>query len=67
MNRIPQGLLPIACDSLGNLLLLDIGAKRFGFVYFWDHEEEGDGEDDPTWNNISIVAPSFDRLISSLE
>lgn len=64
-NRIPQGLLPVACDPFGNLLLLDLGEKNRGSIYFWDHETES--MEEPTWENIFSVAPSFDSFYSSLK
>jgi hypothetical protein len=63
-DRCPKGLLAIACDPFGNLILLDIGAKKVGNIYFWDHELES--EDDPTWENISFVATSFEEFEHSL-
>ena len=63
-DRIPSGLLPVACDSFENLVLIDVGAKEVGSVYFWDHEKES--MDEPTWENISLVAPSFTALEQTL-
>ena len=56
-DRIPKGVMPIACDSFGNLVIIDVGAKAFGSVYFWDHEKES--MEEPTWDSILQVAPSF--------
>ena len=64
-DRIPQRMLPIACDSFGNLVLLDAGAKSAGAVCFWDHEKET--MDDPTWDNVAVVAPSFSEFVNALE
>jgi len=63
-ERIPDGLLPIGCDSFGNLVLLDGGVKSTGAIYFWDHELES--MDDPTWDNISFIASSFSEFANSL-
>jgi hypothetical protein len=63
-GRYPEMLLAIGCDSFGNLLLLDLGAKNNGAVYFWDHERESMNE--PTWENISLVATSFQGFVDSL-
>ena len=63
-DRIPGGLLPIACDPLGNLVLLDLGEKAYGSVYFWDHEHES--MDEPTWDNIAVVARSFAEFTATL-
>lgn len=64
-DRIPRKLLPIACDPFGNLVLLDLGARVRGSVYFWDHERENpDGE--AGWDNMALVASSFGNFISTL-
>jgi hypothetical protein len=63
-GRIPQGHLPIACDSLGNLVLLSVNPGDYGAIYFWDHERElpRPGSRD----NLYIVASSFEEFIESL-
>lgn len=63
-DRFPNGLMPIACDSFGNLVLIDLGAKAIGTVYFWDHEKES--MDEPSWENISVVASSFTAFEQAL-
>jgi hypothetical protein len=64
-DRIPQKLLPIACDSFGNLILLDAGANLPGAGCFWDHEKES--MDEPNWENISVVAQSFKEFLRILK
>lgn len=64
-DRIPPGLLPIADDPFGNIVLLDVGAKSVGSIYFWEHENENfDG--DAWWDNISYIAPSFTDFVNGL-
>lgn len=62
-DRIPQGLLPIACDPLGNQVLLGVSERR-GEIFFWDHELET--EADHEWGNVSLVAKSFDDFLTML-
>ncbi len=64
-DRIPGGVLPIACDSFGNLVLIDLRASSLGSIYCWDHEKESTG--DPTWVSISLVAPSFTAFAHLLQ
>jgi cell wall assembly regulator SMI1 len=59
-NRIPEGVIPIGCDSFGNLILIDLGARAVGSVYFWDHEKESMGKS--TWDNVSTVSSSFNEF-----
>jgi len=63
-DRVPPGFMPIACDSFGNLVLIDLRPSSPGSIYFWDHEKER--VDGPTWDNISLVAPSFTAFVQIL-
>ena len=64
-DRLPSKLLPSASDPFGNLVLLDLGARSVGAIYFWDHENENpDG--DPWWDNIAYIAPSFTEFVNGL-
>lgn len=62
-DRIPAGLIPIACDPFGNQILLGV-TNRHGAVFFWDHELESGG--DPTWDNVLSVASSFSEFLEML-
>lgn len=64
-DRTPAQLLPIATDPFGNVVLLDVGAKSVGAIYFWDHENESPN-DDAWWDNISFIAPSFTEFVNGL-
>lgn len=52
-ERIPEGMLPIANDSYGNLILLNFAS---GKVYFWDHEIE----------KTYLISSSFTEFLNSL-
>ncbi len=62
-DRIPKGMLPIACDPFGNLILLGVREQSTSGVWFWDHEIEPTGV---TESGIYKVAPSFGQFIESL-
>ncbi len=63
-GRYPPLTFPIACDSFGNLILLDVGARSIGAVYFWDHEKEDMNR--VSWKNIFIISSSFAEFLISL-
>lgn len=65
LDRIPRGTLPIANDSLGNLLLLDGRDGADGPVWFWDHDLEPD-RDDPEDVNLSFVASDLRSFLEQL-
>ena len=71
-GRIPEKLLPIACDPFGNTICIGIKEKHYGKVYFWDHENEAgarnpfDNTIKPWWKNITLIANSFTDLLNSL-
>ncbi|MCE7989946.1 MAG: SMI1/KNR4 family protein [Caldilinea sp. CFX5] len=66
-NRVPSDLLPIATDPGGNLLCLAVKGDRYGRIYFWHHEDEGEEGAPPTYNNVYSVADSFENLLNSLQ
>lgn len=71
-NRIPEELLPIATDSLGNIICIGIKEKHYGKIYFWDHENEAgarnpfDNTIKPWWENITLITNNFTDLLNSL-
>jgi hypothetical protein len=65
-KRVPTDLIPIAVDPGGNLICLTIRGDNQGKLYFWDHEEEADESEQPSYKNIYLIANSFNELLSSL-
>lgn len=67
-NRLPTTMLPIGDDPAGNLFLIGIADdQNYGKVFFWDHEQEADMENQPYAKNISIVAQSFSEFLNKLQ
>jgi hypothetical protein len=66
VGRIPQGMLPIAADSGGNLVLLALVGVQSGKVFFWNHDIEGLVEDPSSLDHLSQVANSFSELCEKL-
>jgi SMI1-KNR4 cell-wall len=62
-TRVPEGVLPIARDSFGNLVCLDGRNGRDGPVLFWDHELEGDPPDE---SNLYFIAPDLQTFLDGL-
>ncbi len=65
-DRIPQECIPIARDSGGNYVCLGIKGSEYGKVYFWDHEEEADEGEHPTFANMYLLANNFTDFINGL-
>jgi SMI1-KNR4 cell-wall len=65
-DRIPKECIPIAPDSGGNYLCLCVKGSEYGKVYFWDHEEEADEGEKPTFLNMYLIANNFTDFINSL-
>jgi len=66
LGRVPPGVLPIAGDSFGNLVVLDSRDSRDGRdgpVLFWDHDFETDLPDE---SNLSWVAPDLETFLADL-
>ena len=66
-DRVPQGLMPIAYDAGGNLLL--IGVNGHQGIYFWEHEfeaDEADEGDSPDMSNVYKVSETFTEFLGNL-
>jgi len=62
----PPHLLPIGHDAGGNELYLSLGQDDHGYVYFGDHEENGDNSEYPDMEQLYLVTPSFDAFLAKL-
>lgn len=62
-DRLPQGTLAFASDAGGNQMLLALAGPFAGKVLFWckDHEVGEGGV--PGYDNVGIVADSFQDLL----
>jgi hypothetical protein len=66
--RIPPQTIPVAQDPFGNLILVSLKGSDRGSVYFWDHEEEPDpNEDIVEYENVYLLANSFDEFLGRLK
>lgn len=63
-GRLPGKVLAIAYASGGNLICLNMSE---GSVYFWDHEKEATGDQDPNYTNMTKLASTFDEFITNLQ
>jgi hypothetical protein len=57
---IPKGMIPIACDPGGNLVLLEVARPNRGRIWFWDHECANSPR-----KAISLLAASFTQFVDS--
>jgi hypothetical protein len=63
-DRLGSGVLPIACDSGGNVFGLRLTGDQIGSVSYWDLEAGfGDPESIPT---CYAVAESFESFLNAL-
>jgi hypothetical protein len=62
--RMPRDVIPIASELVGNQICLCVTGQRAGYVYFWDHENECEGE--PTYDNMHLLARSFTEFLARL-
>nr|WP_299035160.1 SMI1/KNR4 family protein [uncultured Tenacibaculum sp.] len=67
-GRIPKRFLTIGDDSGGNQICLDVSLNSTnGAVYFWNHEEEYEFDNEnEILNNMYFLTNSFESLITSL-
>ena len=76
-GRMPESVMPIADDGLGNKICIGIGSTNHGKVYWWDHHNEWDEDDyedeigvempeEAKFQNLYLLAPSFTKFLKKL-
>ena len=67
-KRTPEHIIPIAHDPGGNLICISCGAKDYGCIYFWDHENEVDysTSNDSDYSNLYFIAKDFSNFLNEL-
>ncbi|HYO55588.1 SMI1/KNR4 family protein [Archangium sp.] len=66
-DRIPRDTIPIARDPGGNPILLTLGGKNQGKVYFWMREHEPEDPDEvQEYGYLGFVANSLDEFLGAL-
>ncbi|MDQ3234082.1 MAG: SMI1/KNR4 family protein [Pseudobdellovibrionaceae bacterium] len=69
-KRMPTGLIPIGHDGGGNKICLLVSDIGYGKIYFWEHDDEVDFDDDEEalepMRNTHLVADSFIDFVSKL-
>ncbi len=66
-GRIPRNFLIIGKDPGSNNICLSISGDEYGKVFFWDHENEVAEGEEPDYQNVYLIANSFDEFLKSLK
>ncbi|MGD6961009.1 SMI1/KNR4 family protein [Fictibacillus phosphorivorans] len=62
--RLPNGFIPIADDSAGNVICLGTNESYYENIYFWDHEQESENPND--MSNMYFLANDINKFLSML-
>jgi hypothetical protein len=65
-NRMPTTIVPFADDPCGNALCIGISGNEEGNIFFWDHEKEGNENEQPFYGNIKKISDSFNQFLNGL-
>jgi|GEM_PF-392031 len=63
-GTIPDGFIPVAYSSGGNLICLCVNSEKYGALYLYNWE--AGCIDNPTYSNMSLIANNFNDFINSL-
>jgi len=67
-DRIPNTCIPVARDVGGNLVVMNLSDKKYGYILFWDHEEELEvKKGNMTINSLYPIAHSFSDFLKTIE
>jgi SMI1 / KNR4 family (SUKH-1) len=65
-QRMPQELVPIASDQLGNQICMVFSGPDEGKIYLWDHDWEADDGEEPSYANCYPLANSLSEFFDKL-
>ena len=67
---LPKNMIPIADTPAGNVFLLSVNEKSYGYIYYKDHEIEDSHEFDDSKSKLPesmvLVANSFSEFLGKL-
>jgi hypothetical protein len=77
-GRMPDSMIPIGDNGLGNQICLGVSGEAFGKVFYWDRHNEFDEDDyledheppvppEMLQQNVHLVAHSFEDFLQRLE
>ncbi len=66
-DRMPSQLIPIADDGIGNKICIGIHGEYFGKVYLWKFDGENKEDEEPTFDNIDMLAENFEEFTNHLK
>lgn len=66
-GRLPYDTFPIARDPFGNLFIMSLDEDCYGYIYFWDHENESPIADGNYVENCHFEAYSFSEFVDGFK
>lgn len=77
-DRMPDSMIPIGDNGLGNQICLGVSGEAFGKVFYWDRHNEFDEDEyledheppvppEMLYQNVHLVADSFEDFLQRLE
>ena len=66
LGRMPKNIIPVAHDPFGNQICISVSGNDSGKVYFWDHEEEVSEGLEAGYQNLYLIADSFEEFLNQL-
>ena len=62
-DRMPEELLPIGDDGVGNIICIGIHGAHYGKVFMWWKSGQVDEGDEPNFENVELIEDSFEKFV----
>jgi SMI1-KNR4 cell-wall len=63
-GRLPKNVITIAEAGGGDQICLQL---ETGAIFFWNHEEECGEDELPSYDNMSLLSPSFEGFLNNIK
>lgn len=66
-QRLPNEIIPIGGDVAGGKICLGVSGASLGRVYYWDPGMDFEDTSLGSFENIEVIASTFENFIMTLE
>ncbi|PAY01126.1 hypothetical protein CKO50_11990 [Pseudoalteromonas sp. HM-SA03] len=63
-DSIPEELLPIGGDGIGNVICIGVDGAQKGGVFIWWKDKQVDEGANPDYQNVDLIASSFTDFLT---
>ncbi len=65
-EEVPEQILPIGDNGIGDLICIGVKEEYYGKVYYWYKDDRVEEGETPTFDNVELLTNSFQDFLDRL-